>query len=767
MNEVNPRLTVNYTQVAFDTLLEISNIINMAGSFEKVLEYVIDVMKNMVGATGAGLLLYDQEKKSLVLQKPAFGVSDRNLISLYQVSMDDGGNAVNVFKTKTPYWSNDVQEDPIIIQRLAKAFKLCNIVTVPVSTINESYGVFHVINKPVGFTEEDVSLIKLLVSQIAATLRNAWQLNEIKNQELESRALFQLTTNWTLGDVAELLNNAVIQMCKVVQEADAVAIGVEGRARLVIGKVQPEINEPIIKDQKFWSKLAGTGYTTHPKIIKLSPKSNLNTAEEWARRHGYSYSVSTPIISEGKLWGMIWIWRKQEVNLDARQFRFLSLVAGHLAMALHNRSLFEKEKSTAKELKRIFALHERLSKVLTDESGIEGITQHLAGYLGLPVIFSTKSGNRRVVVPFDDSYANHFDLLGEVQRYHKSNRQAVNPKGPVRVSAHIGGMSLSAILAPIKSGREILGFVGILEKGRFLDKLDLLAVEKAVTYYALELMKSNISFEVEQNLKAEFISSLLKGEISSQNEAGKRAASFGLDPSMPYIIVIFDINFLSGAERDDPKDEHKTFRFKRRLLSEITNYLDVYRQGTGAMNMGNRMIVIIPGSCGKSSEEYMDQKLVADLAGLLKSKYRLLVSVGVSTPAQNIMEFAKAFQEADMCISYLNKSAKQGQIMFYRDLGIYKLLVNLNPGITQEYVKDLLGGLLMLEEDKKSELLKTLEAYMDNECNLKNSAAILHIHPNTLRYRIGQIEELTGLNLVSPNDRANVYLAIRLMNLTT
>ena len=68
MNEVKPTLSDSYSQVAFDTLLQISNLINTADSFETVLEYVIDVMKTLVGAAGAGLLLYDQEKKSLVLK---------------------------------------------------------------------------------------------------------------------------------------------------------------------------------------------------------------------------------------------------------------------------------------------------------------------------------------------------------------------------------------------------------------------------------------------------------------------------------------------------------------------------------------------------------------------------------------------------------------------------------------------------------------------------------------------------------------------------
>lgn len=69
-------------------------------------------------------------------------------------------------------------------------------------------------------------------------------------------------------------------------------------------------------------------------------------------------------------------------------------------------------------------------------------------------------------------------------------------------------------------------------------------MEKAVTYYAVELMKSNISFEVEQSLKVDFISSLIKGELSSLIEVDQRAASFGLDPTVAYRIVIFEIDFL-------------------------------------------------------------------------------------------------------------------------------------------------------------------------------------------------------------------------------
>jgi sugar diacid utilization regulator/GAF domain-containing protein len=737
---------------------------NTSDSFETVLEYVIEVLKNLVGATSAGLLLYDQAEKRLVLQKPAFGVFDQNVINLYQVSVEDGGNAVNVFKTKNSYRSNNVQDDPIIIQRLAKTFNISNIVTVPVSTTDECYGVFHVINKSSGFTEEDVSLIKLLVSQIAAALRSAWQLNEIKNQELEARALLRLSNRWTLGSSSEMLNHTINEIYSVVRETDIIAIGLEGKTRLVFGESRPEKTEQVIKGVDFWSKLAKSSFSSSPNTKILSPDADLNEVEKWAQRHGYLACIGVPIQSKSKLWGMIWAWRKQEHSFETRQIRFLSLVAAQLAMVLHNCSLFKKEKNTANKLRRLFNLHDCLSKVLTEETGVEGITHQLAEYLGLPVVFSNKTGNKRVVMPLDDFYANQFDLSCEVRKYIESNKPDANARGPVQVIAQIGGMSLSAILAPIKSSTEILGFLGVLEKGRSLDKLDLFALDKAITYYVLELMKSKISFEVEQNLKVDFINSLIKGELSSPVEVSQRAASFGLDPTVKCRIVVFEIDFLLGPNCDR-SDDKEMFRFKRRLLKEVMNYLDVYKQTATAMNMGNRIIVIVPGTGQKSCVEAIDRKLAEDIAMLLKTRYKLVVSTGLSTPTNNIMDFAKAFQEAEMSVDYLKKTGKQGQIMFYRDMGIYKLLINFDTGMTQEFVNDLLGGLLTVEEDKKNELLKTLEVYLDNECNMKNSATILHIHPNTLRYRISQIEDLTSLNLVSSSDRANAHLAIRLMNL--
>ena len=56
---------------------------------------------------------------------------------------------------------------------------------------------------------------------------------------------------------------------------------------------------------------------------------------------------------------------------------------------------------------------------------------------------------------------------------------------------------------------------------------------------------------------------------------------------------------------------------------------------------------------------------------------------------------------------------------------------------------------------------KTLEAFLDCSGSWSRSAQRLHLHVNTVRYRIGRVEELTGRNLAELADRVDVYLALR------
>ncbi|AIQ38846.1 hypothetical protein R50912_01350 [Paenibacillus sp. FSL R5-0912] len=60
----------------------------------------------------------------------------------------------------------------------------------------------------------------------------------------------------------------------------------------------------------------------------------------------------------------------------------------------------------------------------------------------------------------------------------------------------------------------------------------------------------------------------------------------------------------------------------------------------------------------------------------------------------------------------------------------------------------------------KSDFLKTIAVYLTLNGNLKESAAFLHIHTNTLKYRLNRIAEITGKSLKETDYRTSIYLEI-------
>ncbi|MCL6095648.1 MAG: helix-turn-helix domain-containing protein, partial [Actinobacteria bacterium] len=67
----------------------------------------------------------------------------------------------------------------------------------------------------------------------------------------------------------------------------------------------------------------------------------------------------------------------------------------------------------------------------------------------------------------------------------------------------------------------------------------------------------------------------------------------------------------------------------------------------------------------------------------------------------------------------------------------------------------------LIQADKRGhDYLTTLNTYLARNLHLKETAAVLHVHVNTLRYRLRKIEELIGMDLRSSEDRFLLELAL-------
>jgi len=89
-----------------------------------------------------------------------------------------------------------------------------------------------------------------------------------------------------------------------------------------------------------------------------------------------------------------------------------------------------------------------------------------------------------------------------------------------------------------------------------------------------------------------------------------------------------------------------------------------------------------------------------------------------------------------------------------------RLLAGIPPEVTAAFQQRLLAPLVVHDEENSVSLLGTLGTFLDHDCSWSRTAKALHIHVNTVHYRIRRIEELTGRDLARLVDQADLRAAL-------
>ena len=109
--------------------------------------------------------------------------------------------------------------------------------------------------------------------------------------------------------------------------------------------------------------------------------------------------------------------------------------------------------------------------------------------------------------------------------------------------------------------------------------------------------------------------------------------------------------------------------------------------------------------------------------------------------------------------------ARSGQVRVAgpEELSSHVLLLAAVPDeVRRAFRSRLLDRVAAYDREHQADLVRTLEAFLRADGSWTRCAGLLHVHVNTLRYRIGRIEELTGRDLSRLEDRVDFYLALEL-----
>ena len=129
--------------------------------------------------------------------------------------------------------------------------------------------------------------------------------------------------------------------------------------------------------------------------------------------------------------------------------------------------------------------------------------------------------------------------------------------------------------------------------------------------------------------------------------------------------------------------------------------------------------------------------------------------------AEGPQALRRALQEADLALRVARTRHTRGSAPDGGSLGSHHVLLELlEPSAVARYRTTVLAPLESWDKSHDSDLITTLRTFLELSGRWRETAARLHIHQNTLRYRLARVEQLTGRSLAEMADRVDLYLAL-------
>ena len=298
-------------------------------------------------------------------------------------------------------------------------------------------------------------------------------------------------------------------------------------------------------------------------------------------------------------------------------------------------------------------------------------------------------------------------------------------------------------------------------------------VKTALEYASLVMtirMQTRLSNQaVEERYREQFLADLLFDNIKSDEEVQNRAALYGWDFAGGGVVVVVDINNYKRTylkQFDAGKAEvHK--QYSDHIFTTVIRHIAVRFHFALPYRQSDYVAVILSPTRQELRE--LRQRLEAafqETTEALGEQVPFTSTMGVGGYCEAIRDIADSFQQARSTINLGYQSQRFNCVLFYEDMGIYRLLQSVkSTNAAQEYVEAYVMPLVRYGGQPGGELLETLQTLIDCGWKLKDAATRLHMHYNSAKYRFAKICDLLDMDLRQHQNQLNVEIALSLYKL--
>jgi purine catabolism regulator len=386
-------------------------------------------------------------------------------------------------------------------------------------------------------------------------------------------------------------------------------------------------------------------------------------------------------------------------------------------------------------LQRSIAIHKRLERLVLEERGLDELVGAVAAATGGMAMVLDARGETLAERKFRRELG---DGVVESVRTRIRNRDTGRSPGGDFAPDHpeIAGRSLVLPISTRGRGAPQAWLFAARDTGSLGD-FERLILQQAATVVALELMRQRVMRDTERRLAGDVLAQTLTGRLA-ESEVESRLRPFGIGEQAA--VLVFECDDPAAGEAD-----------LERALAE---------SGRGALVACRERLLC---AVVDATPELEPVELARELrTALLEGHGGEHVRAAASRIAPVGM-VRRSFHEARCALEATGLSNGQApDVASHEDLGAFRLLLAVQDDeALRVYTDSVLGPLQDGSGEYGDELLRSLEAFIEQNGQWEKAARQLYCHRHTLRYRIRKIEELTGRDMKSARDRIELWLALR------
>jgi PucR family transcriptional regulator, purine catabolism regulatory protein len=279
------------------------------------------------------------------------------------------------------------------------------------------------------------------------------------------------------------------------------------------------------------------------------------------------------------------------------------------------------------------------------------------------------------------------------------------------------------------------------------------------TLIAQEVERSRAPAKASQAAAQAFIADVLERRATDRENIVARGNELGVNLAGGASVIVVRAVPLQPTEGD----------WRSRILSVAERGVRGVERGYLAAAVGlnawgrvqeAELVILLPGG----DDQLASRAAQAIRRELEESTPGFANAVARSRPAADPADLHRAGAEAFLAA---NVAVAQGAPeLAFEDTGAYRLLLPAmveDPQELRRFHEDTVAPLVAYDEQYETELVRTLETFLDADGNVAQSAQRLYTHRHTVRYRLERVKELTGLDVASTDGRERLGLGLKAM----